>query len=374
MGRAGGHRLRGRSGPVRGILRGRPDAAGRPAARRGRSECRGVLPAHGGEAHRRGGVRGRGGQTPAHPAARPPPARDLTRRRSLRDDDALEALFGAGVARVEVIEHLAQDVGDREVAEPLPVGGDEVPGSPVGGCPTQDLLEGRDVGRPQVALSQVTLRELPALVGLVEPRLEPLALLVAVDVQEELDDGGALVDEHPLPLVDVSIASAPGRPGHQVVDPHHEHVLVVAPVEDRDMAGGRRPEVDAPQVVVRALAVTGDLEAHHAASLGVERVHDMADRAVLARGVDALEDDQHLVPALRPQPLLELGEMELMVRLLGGRTLLVPAVRDTSVERVEVHLGARHDAQQVAQPTRAPLGHRVTPPLQRDVASRRWAG
>ena len=58
--------------------------------------------------------------------------------------------------------------------------------------------------------------------------------------QEELDDRRALVDERPLPVVDLVVALRPDHLRDEVVDPDDEDVLVVRAVEDRDLALGRR--------------------------------------------------------------------------------------------------------------------------------------
>ena len=67
---------------------------------------------------------------------------------------------------------------------------------------------------------------------------QALRLLVLRDVQEELDDDRALVGQHLLEVADVRVAGLPAALRHQVVDPHDQHVLVVAAVEDR--RSGRR--------------------------------------------------------------------------------------------------------------------------------------
>ena len=93
----------------------------------------------------------------------------------------------------------------------------------------------------------------------------------------------------------------------------------------------------------------GDLEARDRAALRVERGHDLADRAVLAGGVDALEDDEHRPPPLGPQPLLELGQA---VEQPVGDDLcpfLVEAECRTRIDVAEVDAPARRDAQSRAQ-------------------------
>ena len=59
---------------------------------------------------------------------------------------------------------------------------------------------------PERAVLEVARAELPALLGIVEPFLQPHALLVARDVEEDLHDGRALVAEHLLERADVLVA------------------------------------------------------------------------------------------------------------------------------------------------------------------------
>ena len=125
-----------------------------------------------------------------------------------------------------------------------------------------------------------------------EPLAELLELLLLGDVQEELEDRRPLAHEHPLEVVDRVVARAPQRLGREVLDAHDEHVLVVRAVEDADHAVGGRGLVVAPEEVVRELLAGGLLERVHAHARRVRAAQDVLDRAVLARRVDALQDDQ----------------------------------------------------------------------------------
>src|SRR6185312_8594232 len=104
-----------------------------------------------------------------------------------RDHDAVEILGGRGVPRVHRLEALDHDAADRPVAEPLAVGGHDVPRRVLDGRARDRLLVGGHVVVPALALGEVAPVELPALRRVVEARLEALGLLLARDVQEELD-------------------------------------------------------------------------------------------------------------------------------------------------------------------------------------------
>ena len=89
---------------------------------------------------------------------------------------------------------------------------------------------------PELAVVEVAEPELPALLRRVEPRLESPALLLLRDVEADLDDVRALVDEQPLELADVRVPLAPDLLGRELADAHRDHVLVVRPVEDPELA------------------------------------------------------------------------------------------------------------------------------------------
>ena len=158
---------------------------------------------------------------------------------------------------------------------------------------------------PLAARVEVGGVELPPLLGIVDPGLEPLALLVLRDVQEHLHDRGALRHEQML-----EVAHHPhATPAFLVVDEaEHEggdDVLVVRPVEDPDLARPRRDLVHAPEEVVRRFDVVRRLERDDPATLRVHTAEDVADRAVLARRVESLQHEQHAALLLAPQVVLE---------------------------------------------------------------------
>ncbi len=83
-------------------------------------------------------------------------------------------------------------------------------------------------------------------------------------------------------------------------------------VEDADLAGFGQGPSDPPEEGVRALLGGRRLEAPDAAARGVEMPDDVLDRAALAAGVHALEDQQDPAAVTRrargPQAFLQVGE------------------------------------------------------------------
>ena len=178
--------------------------------------------------------------------------------RSAGTSDATGRVFG-----FQVVDDVGEDRGDGEIAEPLAVRRDEVPRRDVGRRLVQHVVEGVLVGVPELPLRQVAHGELPALGRVVIAGLEALTLLVLVDGEEELDDGGAGLDQVSLERVDEVVPLRPDRLGDEVVDPDDEDLLVVRAVEDADLALARDRFVHSPQEVVGELLRARDLERRH---------------------------------------------------------------------------------------------------------------
>ena len=123
----------------------------------------------------------------------------------------------------------------------------------------------------------------------------------------------------------------------------------MGPVEHADLAVAGHAAVDPPQEVVGQLLGRGHLERRHRAALRVERGHDVAHRAVLARGVDPLEDDEHLPPALRPEPVLEMRSAVQPRGELVAAAVLGVAVGRRRVDLREVDALAGTDAEGIAE-------------------------
>src|SRR4051794_30185924 len=136
--------------------------------------------------------------------------------RRLRDEcllDGLELLASVcvnrRVLRVDLDQCVRQHSGDADAREPLPVGGDDVPRRPGGAGRRQHLGERLLVVAPVLPFLDVVRRELPVVVGEVDPPQEATALLLPRQVQEQLDDLHPVVAEIALPAVDLAVATLP---------------------------------------------------------------------------------------------------------------------------------------------------------------------
>ena len=232
------------------------------------------------------------------------------------------------VAHLQRLERVDEGLADHEVAIPLAVGRHDVPRGRVGRRLRQRDLVRLLVVVPALALVDVAVLELPLLLRVLQPLFQPGLLLVLGDVQEELADDRAFVDEHAFEVADVVVAPTPLLLRNQVVHANDEHVLVVRAVEDRDVAATRGVFVDAPQVVVGELGVVRPLEVRDPDAERIDRAEHVLDRAVLARGVHPLQDHEQLVLALGVQQALEVGQLgiELGQHRFGVALVAVEAV------------------------------------------------
>ena len=113
---------------------------------------------------------------------------------------------------------------------------------------------------------------------------------------------------------------------------HHEHLLVVRAVEDGDLAALRETLRVAPEVIVIELLGRGHLEAVNGDALRVHPAHHVADRPVLAGGIQCLQHHQHPPRVLSRQPSLVLGQQSHSLGEQRDPLLLLHACLERGVE------------------------------------------
>src|SRR6476619_2004039 len=104
-------------------------------------------------------------------------------------------------------------------------------------------------------------------------------------MQEELQDHGSGLGQEFLESIDLLIPLCPHRLGDQLVDPNHQHILVVTAVEYNDLTPAWSLPVHPPEVVMVELLGCRFNESRHPGALGVEAPHDVANGAVFSGGV-----------------------------------------------------------------------------------------
>ena len=151
-----------------------------------------------------------------------------------------------------------------------------------------------------------------------------------------------VLDEQGLEIANALVTVGPSRLVDELVDPRHQHVLVVRTVEYRDFPAAGGVRMDAPEEVMSKLGGGRLLEARDAHALRVDRPEHVLDRAVLAGRVHRLQHDQDRVLVLGVEESLLVGELlEIMLGLLLGCVFRFVLARIGRIELVQPELGVR---------------------------------
>src|SRR5271166_3865848 len=258
--------------------------------------------------------------------------------------DVREVNRRRGEGEVEIGHCVRHDLRHREIAKPLVVRRDHVPRRLAGAGGVHRVLERLDVVVPQLPFGIIGFADLPVARRVIKALRETCELLLLADVEEEFEDRGPIFGEQCLEVADAPVARGPGRLVDELMDPRHEHVLVMRTVEDRDLAMPRGMRMHAPEEVMREFGGGGLLETGDARALRIEGAEDMIDRAVLPASVEGLQDDQDRVRMLGVEDSLLARELlAVVLRLLlrfGFRCVFAFVGR---IELVQLDLGVRVD-------------------------------
>ena len=148
--------------------------------------------------------------------------------------------------------------------------------------------------------------------------------------------------------------------------PRDEHILVVRAVEDADVPLRRDLPMHPPEKVMRQFKRSGRLERRHPAALWVHARHHMLDRAVLAAGIHALENNEQRPARIGIESFLEPAESrDALGRGCFGLRFSFFFLRVVAgvvgIELAKIEFGTRLDAI---------LFHGIVPPGRRSPAAR----
>src|ERR1019366_8052761 len=155
------------------------------------------------------------------------------------------------------------------------VGGNDIPGSVACACGAEALLIRRHVMIPKLPLRDIRSAEFPVLFRRIDAFEKALSLLLLREVQEELDDAGAVRVELSLQVHDRTIPVVPNRLlGEQAVreplaaeylrmDAGDQHLFVIGSIEDSDPPALGQIARGAPQKIVLQLLRTRMFEAKY---------------------------------------------------------------------------------------------------------------
>ena len=212
---------------------------------------------------------------------------------------------------VHGIQGVDQQVDHRPIPIPLVVGGNHEPRGEVVGARLDDAAVLSHEVVPSLTRIEVGGRELPTLVGLVDSLLHALALLVLGDVQEDFHYGRSGFDQVLLEGMDG--LQPPFLLGgvDEVQDAGGDDVLVMAPIEDPDLATTGERTIDPPEELVLEFLAHWRAKAAHRNALRVNTPEHPADSTVLASCVERLENEQERAFGFGPEPPLQRLETEM---------------------------------------------------------------
>ena len=185
---------------------------------------------------------------------------------------------------------------------------------------------------PVVPLVNVREAEFPVLARLINALEESLSLLVLRQVEEDLDDPGAVTVKMLLQIHDGTIPLLPnGLLVEQLIrkpltaenlrmHANDEHLLIVGTIEDADPPAFRQTAGRAPKKIVLQFLGTRLLETENLAALRINPGHDVPDGAILACSVHPLKNQQQriavgrVVKALQRAQLLNVFSQEFLYR------------------------------------------------------------
>ena len=211
----------------------------------------------------------------------------------LRPGWRLRLPLGALAAADRSLDGLVDGLDHAQPRVPLGVALDEVPRRLGGARLREHVLHGLGVLIALLPVAPILVGQLPRLERIFLASLEAPQLLLVGDVHPELDEDGALHDQHRLELADLGVGPLPRVVVGVPLDAFDQHPAVPGAVEDGHAtpAGQLRPEP--PQPVVPQLVLRGRRERAHADVARIELPDEPLDRSALAGSVPALEDDAH---------------------------------------------------------------------------------
>src|SRR6516164_6222521 len=212
-----------------------------------------------------------------------------------------------------LVRNQAEEVRDAvQAGTPLVVRADDVPRRVLGVRRLQHHVPRAGVGIPPRVRPEVHRAQLPLAERIVDARPEAPLLLLLTDLQPELDQDDARLDDVALELgavldeVPVLVLRAEL---HYILD---AGPVVPAAVEDDDFAGRREVLEVALHVQLGLLPVRRGRQGHEAEHARAHPLRDGLNGPALARGVAPLEHDDHAQP-LVDNPVLKPAQLGLQL-------------------------------------------------------------
>ena len=230
-------------------------------------------------------------------------------------------LRGLGIRHLESLERIEDNSGNNQPGVLFIISGNNIPGRVMGAGRVQAILKGLSVAFPIFPLVNVREAEFPVLIRLINAFEEAPSLFVLRQMEEELDDTGAITMEMLLQVHDRTIPFLPN--GFLVAQlfrkafvaenlgmhPNDENFLIVGTIEDGDPPAFGKPVRGAPEEIMFQFLGAWLFETENVAALRIDPGHDVADGAVLAGGVYPLKNQQQRIAVGRVVKLLHCAQL-----------------------------------------------------------------
>src|SRR5690242_9781986 len=108
-------------------------------------------------------------------------------------------------------------------------------------------------------------------------------------MQVELQNDHVILNEQALKVVNGSIAATQDVLWHQVMHPHHQHILIMGAIENAKDTSARRDAMHPPEEVMIQFSRCRDFKRAHLAALWIDSGEHLVNRISLAAGIHSLQ-------------------------------------------------------------------------------------
>src|SRR2546428_9296847 len=195
------------------------------------------------------------------------------------------------IMQIHLFHRLHDSPGDDEVAVPFVTRGYEVPRCPFRAGLVQSVLVRLHVLFPEFSFRKIVTTELPPLGRIVQALLQPLLLLVLVNVKVEFQYRRVLFGEYPLEIVNLPVSMAPDFFRNDLVNSLDKNAFVMASIKNRKFSFSRHLFVFSPQETMIKFLRCRFFEMCDSDPLGVNSLKDPVYDSVFATSIHCLKNN-----------------------------------------------------------------------------------
>src|SRR5215469_12386987 len=177
----------------------------------------------------------------------------------------------------------------EQIAIPLLVSRNDIPGRFIGTAPGERLLVCLLILVPVFALSPISSSEFPCVRLILLLGQEAFFLLGVAHMQVELQNNHVMLGQQALKVVNGCVVTTPGFLWHQVMHAHHQDILIMGAIENANDTSAWSDSMHTPEEVMVQFPRCRDFKRTHLASLRIDSGEDLLNRICLATGIHSLQ-------------------------------------------------------------------------------------